>query len=542
MMGSGLFSELFGKKDKSVPVDALISRIDIAIDKLNIKSDSDNSTEDNLITKSISDMMMPNQGANPSEDLNDSEKDILGKFSSGLDPLFKDFKLPEGRNQKYKTYDQIYDSVQLIKMVVSVYLDNIFQKDSITNKVFLIKETNTGKAVGQTDEYKRFAEKFINFFNLDEKMKNLMFKSLKYGDAYIEYINLDNIPDNFPVVKKSEVENRSKNNPNNMEEILNTRYISESMVLENILTSVESKARSSNNKGKLILDELEVDKLSDMIFEYDENTKTKLEDDSVFIYEAPTVIFNEKENINNKSQPDNNKTQLLNRIQQNTNSAAQKNKKNNEKNLNGILLRYHNPQNIVPIVSHYDTLLGYVEIKDALKSQQAFNPVLGFLDIVKKVSSTGTGSYNENYDKTLKIFAQNIAKKIIIKYNIFQDDNTQNNSSINRLKLEKEYQSKIKSNLDEELYYSLKRILLESGNLNLFNKKLSVRFIPVDRMFRFPISSSGNYPHGESIIDPLVYPAKLYLLTQLSNIVTKLSRSSINTIVALYSNIYCKSF
>jgi hypothetical protein len=46
-------------------------------------------------------------------------------------------------------------------------------------------------------------------------------------------------------------------------------------------------------------------------------------------------------------------------------------------------------------------------------------------------------------------------------------------------------------------------------------------------MFHFKVSSGNYWPYGTSILDSLIYPAKLYLLTQLSNCVTKLSRSSL---------------
>ncbi|MBC8427611.1 MAG: hypothetical protein H8D97_01835, partial [Proteobacteria bacterium] len=139
----GLFSGVFGKKDKSVPVDDLIARIDTAIDNLNVKSNANTPDEDALITKSITDLLVP-----PSEDNGESNtssvKNILDDElkSAGLDPIFKDMNVSEERLKKYEVYDTIYSNVQIVKKVISVYLDNIFQKDPISNQVLLVKESD----------------------------------------------------------------------------------------------------------------------------------------------------------------------------------------------------------------------------------------------------------------------------------------------------------------------------------------------------------------------------------------------------------------
>jgi hypothetical protein len=508
---AGLFGELFGKKDKSVSVDDLIVRIDTAIGNLNIKTDADIPDEDSLITKSITDVLVPD-GDNKKESGAGAEIDALrNRFeTAGLDPIFKDLAVPEERLQRYKTYDSIYNNVQIIKKILATYLDNIFQKDSISNKVFLIKEIDKDKSSGEIDEYKKFAEKFIAFFNLDERMRNLVFKSLKYGDSYLEYIKLDDIKDQFPKVKPSEVDKLNKGSiDTSTSSFLNSNFISESRDLETIQESVNQKYSSSKNNGKPLIDDLDVDKLSSMLFEYTELTEESLNDtDAIFNYEMDGDAQKEKQDSKKRNK-------------------GKKSDPLKGSNLNGIVLRYHDPHKIVPIVSDYDNVLGYIEVRSIeKKGSESFNPVLGFMDIIKKTTNNmGGGKSQEKYDTTVKMFSQTIAKKVIAKYKIFYDE-TKVDASQKR-KMEEDYNKLIKSNLDDEIYYSLKRLLLDTGHTSLFYKKLAVRFIPVDSMFKFPISSSSTYPFGESIIDPLVYPAKLYLLTQLSNIVTKLSRSSI---------------
>ena len=78
-----------------------------------------------------------------------------------------------------------------------------------------------------------------------------------------------------------------------------------------------------------------------------------------------------------------------------------------------------------------------------------------------------------------------------------------------------------------ELIFVLKRLLITTDKSNLFKTKLKVRFIEPENMFHFKMPGGDFFPYGMSIIDPLVYPGKLYLLTQLANAVTKLSRSAL---------------
>ena len=508
---AGIFSEVFGKKDKSVPVDDLINRIDTAIDNLGVSTKPSSDNENELVTKSITDLMVPD-----TDDNNKLSSSGGDSFVSNLDPIFKDLAVPEERLAKYKVYDTIYSNVQIIKKIVSVYLDNIFQKDAISSKVLLIKEVDKDKSSGNIDEYKKFASRFIEFFNLDERLRTLVFKSLKYGDAYIEYINLDDVPDNFPKVKETEVKALS-----GMVEI--PAYYNSTVVTESQIDVIKRRIDSApvGKKDKLMLEDLEIDKLSNAVFEFGDNIVDGDSDDTIFKYEyikesdpAATAIDKIKEKT---SKTKRNVTEKGN---------VKKSDPKKGSNLNGIILRYHSPHKIIPIVSEYDNILGYVELKTIdKKGTETHNPVLGFIDIVKKVSNMRDNTNNKKYEKTIQMFATTISKKILAKYKIFYDPTKENMG--NKKELEEQYQKQIKSVLNDELYYSLKRILLDTNINNLFYKKLSVRFISVDSMYKFPISTSSTYPFGESIIDPLIYPGKLYLLTQLSNMVTKLSRSSI---------------
>jgi len=78
-----------------------------------------------------------------------------------------------------------------------------------------------------------------------------------------------------------------------------------------------------------------------------------------------------------------------------------------------------------------------------------------------------------------------------------------------------------------------KRLIIENdltNDKNISNvNKIKVRFIPPKGvMVHFSNPDGSDYlPFASSVLDPLLLPGKLYMLTQLSNIITKLSRASV---------------
>ena len=82
--------------------------------------------------------------------------------------------------------------------------------------------------------------------------------------------------------------------------------------------------------------------------------------------------------------------------------------------------------------------------------------------------------------------------------------------------------------LDDESLKLIKRFFIEQ-DLDIKNKykKMNVRFISVSNMVHFKSHGSVEYaPFSRSVIDPLVFVGKLYMLTQLANAISKLSRSA----------------
>jgi len=83
--------------------------------------------------------------------------------------------------------------------------------------------------------------------------------------------------------------------------------------------------------------------------------------------------------------------------------------------------------------------------------------------------------------------------------------------------------------LKPEVVNTLKKLIIETKKQdpkrNVY-KKIKARFISIESMFQFGTQSPEFYPYGMSFIDPLVLQGKLYILSQLSNIIMKLSRAA----------------
>jgi len=166
------------------------------------------------------------------------------------------------------------------------------------------------------------------------------------------------------------------------------------------------------------------------------------------------------------------------------------------------LIRTHKPHNIIILETKYGTRLGYLEV-----SRSNINNV-------------------HNITQTLS----NITNRII---NISSESNAGGTSStegiLNRIAAHilKKVTGKKKTKFDPSVLEDFKRFLIEQNihRKQVDLKNVEVRFIPMNRMVCFSFPSSENYPYGGSIIEPLMLPGKLFILSQLSNIYMKLSRA-----------------
>jgi len=188
-----------------------------------------------------------------------------------------------------------------------------------------------------------------------------------------------------------------------------------------------------------------------------------------------------------------------------------------------VIIKIHDPHSVIVLQSKYGTRIGYLEVhKDTSNEFQSVAQNIS--NVVGKITTLNKGGTPEQViiDKIIA----NILKKTLLKSSNFDN---------------KKIESTLKS-LGEDVYIFIKRLFIEQdlGGKQRYNK-VRTRFIPVNKMVDFNVPSSDYSPYGESIVDPLILPCKLYMLAQLSNVIIKLSRAAVvrkwvNKIAPYWSN------
>jgi len=179
--------------------------------------------------------------------------------------------------------------------------------------------------------------------------------------------------------------------------------------------------------------------------------------------------------------------------------------------LNQISIKIHKPHNIIILETEYGTRLGYLEISQT--DQTLSSPDVGRMLLVAAGKLNTLSSKSTSQSETVNKLINFIIKKIIEK---------------NRKKIKSNDIDSVLRGLGDDLYNFVKKLYLEQNLDPTRNpKRIKTRFIPANRIVHFSLPSADNLPFGESIVDPLIFPAKLYILSQLSNVITKLSRASL---------------
>ena len=453
---------------KNKRFEKIIHKYDNEINSIT-KANTDHQTNDSIISQIIQ------------TSLTDKDADKNLSISS----LFNSIHVSGERLQRYAVYDELYSGVQLIKKIISVYLDNILQTNTYSNNYIIIKHSEESKDSGEYLEYKNFANQVIKYYNLEDRFRNKTgFNVLKYGDGFIETIDLDTVVADFP---------RPKIKPKQNKEFRNLK-------IEKLpgSTSFDLKSKVSR-QNSFLAKATSKNKYSDFHFE-----------------DYSEIIENYVEFVTHPN---------IDPSDDNFAYFSETEKLNSPYNFSRVVLKFHRPHEIVPLVTDYDSIIGYVEIKNETNtsnSKNTYNTIMNFANLLNQIStsaySAGKGSREEKNEELIKKFSDVITLKIL----------NDNNIKLKSDKLTKvEFDKSVKEQLQDNVYYALKKLVISSGKNSLFEDKLQVRFIYPNNMFHFKNPNGDFYPFGTSMIDPLIFPGKLYLLTQLSNAVTKLSRASV---------------
>jgi len=395
-----------------------------------------------------------------------SKKEDVDELSN----IFKDLEVPQDRINRYKLYDSIYNNVQIVKRVVTVYLNNTFLSNTVSNQVFNLSSKD---GVDETEIAlaKGFANSFITKHKLINRLKHTTVRDmLIYGESYIEMIDLDEVKVKYPINTRPKKEDKT------IQSITEDDQIQE-----------ESNDLSSDRSDCLFLESLRV-RDSDIR----ESDVDRLID-----------IFTEFETIPSVSDDDCNDYTLLEESKEGTNSENPQDR---------ILLKFHSTSKIIPLVSDYGVTLGYLEVGNTSSPSSNYNPMKSFLSTINNIG--GSQKKKKSVNVSYAELADALIRKLFRKFDIVKSKHG------DPKKVESDYINAVESKVKPELMHSIKKILVSAGKSNLSNKKLNVRFIKPNRMFAF------DYPGANSVVDALVYPGKMYLLIQLTNTISRISRSS----------------
>ena len=372
---------------------------------------------DNKISQTLNNIITKPTNLNNEKLYSDVVNNILNdetdvNLKGDLESLLQSVTVSQDRTKRYALYEEMITSLSIIKRILKVYISNILYKNPIDGTSLVYRKKNESESY---DSDKNVIKDIIEQFNLLHKLKHIIIPTqLKYGDAFVEIINL------------------------NSEDVANT--VNKKLLLEDI------QINNSNHN---------------------------------YILENITDLF-----LEDKINKNNNVDTIYN---------------------DNIIIKTHAPKNIIILETNHGTRIGYLEVNNEINSNNQNNNAV--YNLIRQLS-TNNNTNLSSQDDIMNQLSQKLVNNLLVKHNI------KNSKEISK-------------QLPPETYLFIKKTVIEY-NVNKNNTSLNkVRFIPVTNMVHFCNTSSQFYPYGESIFDSLILPGKLYILTQLANTITKLSRSSL---------------
>jgi len=383
------------------------------------------------------------------------------------------------RKDLYEMYDEIADINFIAYRMLRVYIDNLLIKNIQTKSFLNVIENYDNKKLTEINEtklnlLKKFVEMLIVYFDIQNRLKNeILPKELKYGDFYIEVVNLGYVDE---IVKK---------NPGYL--------LTETEILEGTFELNNKKYR----KVKFAKIELPIRReRSNEIFEFenpDLSPEAKFELKLKKLKKKITRKgqYNLEENVTFLNNLETEKT-LEEKIDRILNIDLD--------NLDKIFLRAHDPAHVIKIEKD-GIFYGYIIIEEDNEDKDTEDEI----NLYKRFLSDN--EYENQEKEKNKDIADQIADKIserIAEY------------------LRTEEQSF--DDLPEEVKLSLRVIIYHKLTRK---SKIKFRFINTDKLVNFHTFIDKYAPYATSIFDPIVQPVKMYTIGLMTSLVSRLSRASV---------------
>ena len=410
--------------------------------------------------------------------LNNSNANILKSLSTS--------GIPTERKNKYDTYDEISNVNYIAYRMLKVYVDNILIKNNQTKQFLSISENSlNSQIINGLDKnivnlHKNFMKTFITYFDIQKKLKDkILPKMLKYGDCYLEIINLSHVSDiiekDYGIIQENifvDFNDKAKTDDDRFE--INFSY-------QQCSNNIETLLQESDNVMKIHLDN------SDPMSQFKHILKMKSLQEGVIL--ENTEFWDDMQNEKSEEK----EAYSLNDISN-----------LNFKNIQDIHMNIIDPHKVVPVEMH-GIIYGYIVVEDDDDSN------VSEIDVYKRFLNAGSKKNGQNVkDEEAKEITDRITKSIISKL---------------KGVMTKRSTKKIEDlELSEEVETSLKVILY---NKIKDNAKLKFRFVTPNRFVHFHTNKDKDPNHGTSIYEPIIQPLKMYSLAMMSSIVSRLSRAAV---------------
>lgn len=417
----------------------------------------------------------------PNQFVKSNSDDISGEFIdsflsttsqlSDINNLLSSVSIDKMRLDRYAIYDEAFKNVPIIKRIMKVYIASILQKNPITGQCVLVKKSEQLSSVDnddqntKIDESLKFAKEILSHFKITEKLKKKILPvALLYGDSYIEVVNIN--------------EESKKETDKDVKTSLEQLPLFESE-LNKMLTN-----NTTNSIHRLDQFESILEHISKSYVTYDET----------LCYDTTEFALMDQE------------------------EEKQKLKKSNVEedfDFSNILFRVHKPHNVIVLETDFGTVLGYLIVSKS-EQIQSFNITQSLNTLVGKVTNLASK----------ESIPQGVIADKIVRFVVKQ--------SLSKASEKKQLKTNVKNidellnGLDPTVFKYVKRLMIEQDLLhkNQGLNHLKVRFVPSNKMVAFTIPSAEYDPYGESFVDSLIFPCKLFIISQLSNVITKLSRAA----------------
>ncbi len=133
------------------------------------------------------------------EKLKEDIQRLFNAESNDILKLFQSQTIQNNRKELYEMYDEIADINYIAYRMLRVYIDNILVKHMNTKHFLNVTENENNEELAKYEDttkkqVKKFIEMLLIYFDIQKKFKNeVLPKTLKYGDFYLELTNLEPI-------------------------------------------------------------------------------------------------------------------------------------------------------------------------------------------------------------------------------------------------------------------------------------------------------------------------------------------------------------